>query len=87
MVLCVMGKIEQFVTREKTVTLVLCNAIERVVTFFFLFHASTFQLLLDKSWSQVSSLPPRGSCLQFYLHISSGTLPEGRILPTKGVAA
>ena len=33
-------------------------------TFFFLSHTCTFQLL-DKPWSQVSSLLPPGSCLQF----------------------
>ena len=33
--------------------------------FFFLTLTSTFQLL-DKPWSQVSSLLPPGSCLQFY---------------------
>ena len=32
--------------------------------FFFLFHTSTFQLL-DRPWSQVSSLLAPGSCLQF----------------------
>ena len=37
------------------------------VTFFFS-HTSTFQLL-DKPWSQVSSLPPPGSCLQFLSRI------------------
>ena len=35
--------------------------------FFFLSHTSTFQLL-EKPWSQVSSLPP-GSCLQFLSRI------------------
>ena len=32
---------------------------------FFFLLAFTFQLLLDKPWSQVSSLLPPGSCLQF----------------------
>ena len=32
--------------------------------FFFFAHTSTFQLL-DKPWTQVSSLLPPGSCLQF----------------------
>ena len=36
--------------------------------FFFFFHTSTFQLL-DKPWSQVSSLLPPGSCLQFLSRI------------------
>ena len=31
--------------------------------FFFFSHTPTFQLL-DKPWSQVSSLPPPGSCLR-----------------------
>ena len=34
-----------------------------VVYFVFFSHTSTFQLL-DKPWSQVSSLLPPGSCLQ-----------------------
>ena len=34
--------------------------------FFLFWHSSTFQLL-DKPWSQVSSLLPPGSCLQFFL--------------------
>ena len=36
--------------------------------FFFLVHTSTFQLL-GKPWSQVSSLLPPGSCLQFLSRI------------------
>ena len=37
-----------------------------VLFFFFFFpHTSTFQLL-DELWSQVSSLLPPGSCLQFF---------------------
>ena len=35
---------------------------------FFFSHTSTFQLL-DKPWSQVSSLLPPGSCLQFLSRI------------------
>ena len=37
--------------------------------FFFFLYTSTFQLLLDKPWSQVSSLLPPGSCLQFLSRI------------------
>ena len=36
--------------------------------FFVFFHTSTFQLL-DKPWSQVSSLLPLNSCLQFLSRI------------------
>ena len=32
----------------------------------FFFHTYIFQLL-NKPWSQVSSLPPPGSCLQFFI--------------------
>ena len=35
-------------------------------SFFFFFHTFTFQLL-DKPWSQVPSLFPPGSCLQFFI--------------------
>ena len=35
-----------------------------ILFYLFFSHASTFQLL-DKPWSQVSSLLPPGSCLQF----------------------
>ena len=38
-----------------------------VVFFFFSSHTSTFQLL-DKPWSQVSSLLPPGSCLHFFFY-------------------
>ena len=37
---------------------------------YFFSHTLTFQLL-DKPWSQVSSLLPPGSCLQFLLRIHS----------------
>ena len=49
--------------------LIYVNSIHSRVDFlFFIFifyHTFTFQLL-DKPWSQVSSLLPPGSCLQFY---------------------
>ena len=37
-------------------------------SFFFFLHTSTLQVL-DKPWSQVSPLPPPGSCLQFLSRI------------------
>ena len=38
------------------------------ILYFIFFHSSTFQLL-DRPWSQVSSLLPPGSCLQFLSRI------------------
>ena len=44
----------------------------RPVTFFFFFFPHTFAFqLLDKPWSQVSSLLPPGFCLQFLSRIGS----------------
>ena len=42
-----------------------CLLIKDILFFFFL-HNCTFQLL-DKPWSQVSSLFPPGSCLQLFI--------------------
>ena len=42
--------------------------------FFFFLHTYTFQLL-DKPWSQVSSLLPPGSCLQFLSRIKGSAIP------------
>ena len=55
--------------------------------FFFLSHTFTFQLL-DKPWSQVSSLLPPGSCLQFLSRIgfSNPTARRFRVLLTHALA-
>ena len=45
---------------------------------FFFSHASTFQLLLDKPCSQVLSLLPPGSCLQFLSRIGFSNPTAGR---------
>ena len=47
-----------------------------VFVFFFIYHTFTFQVL-DKAWSQVSSLPP-GSCLQFLSRIGFSNPTAGR---------
>ena len=47
---------------------------------FFVGLTSTFQLL-DKPWSQVSSLPPPGTCLQF-LSCIGFSIPTARRLPS-----
>ena len=41
---------------------------QKNIIFIYCFHTSTFQLL-DKPWSQVSSVLPPGSCLQFFSRI------------------
>ena len=52
--------------------------------YFFIFRASTFQLL-DKPWPQVSSLLPPGSCLQFLSRIGSSN-PTARRFSIRDVA-
>ena len=42
------------------------SAVDNLLLYIYL-HTSTFQLL-DKPWSQVSSLLPPGSCLPFLSH-------------------
>ena len=49
----------------------LTTIIERRTFFFFFFSHFTFQLL-DKPWSQVSSLLPPGACLQFLSRLLTG---------------
>ena len=52
-----------------------CNTGDTYHVFFL--HTSTFQLL-DKPWSQVSSLLPPGSCLQFLSRIEFSNLAARR---------
>ena len=53
--------------------------------FFFFLHTFTFQLL-DKPWSQVSSLLLPGSCLQFLSRIVFGNPTVHRVLRTHALA-
>ena len=47
-------------------TVVQSGELRGVLFLFYFFHTSTFQLL-DKPWSQVSSILPPGSRLQFFM--------------------
>ena len=61
---------QTFVARQADSIRNSCGVVseKRAATFFFSSHTFTFQLL-DKPWSQVSSLLPLGSCLQFLSRI------------------